>query len=211
MSVQLNSSLCSVCGSTPQCQSQTNSFSRHSSAEQEPPWHRAGLDGGSSRRQWHARGCSACCLPSGNDGVSRQTFPARHSMNEAEGALWDWLPEMDPSHMARAPRLWLHSSLLSQKLQQEASCSTLQFVPSVGDSRHFPGMEACPFHHLASLRSTRHGMKMSPWAMGNIPLDAQQLGTLPRDQDKAELPKHPDHSKQVGCALWSAAHPSLWG
>lgn len=30
------------------------------------------------------------------------------------------------------------------------------------------------------------------------------LGTLPRDQDKGEPPK------QVGCALWSAAHPSLW-
>lgn len=43
-------------------------------------------------------------------------------------------------------------------------------------------------------------MKMSLWAMGNVSLDVQQLGTLPRDQDKGELPK------QVGCALWGA----LW-
>lgn len=51
---------------------------------------------------------------------------------------------------------------------------------------------------------------VSLWAMGKISLPVQQLEALSRDQDKGELPKHPDDSKQVGHAIWSVAHPPLW-
>lgn len=115
-----------MCGSTPQGQPQSNSFSRHSSTQQEPPWHRADLAVGSSQETAPCQRLLCCCLPSGSDGGSRQIAPARLSMNEA---LWNWLPAADLSPMAHSPHLWLHGFLLSQKLQQEGAAVPSSLCP----------------------------------------------------------------------------------
>lgn len=129
MSVQWNSLLCSCVWEHSKCSPRATYFPGTAALSRKFPGTGLTWIGGAARRQCHARGCFACCLPSGSNGGSRQIFPARRTVNEAEWALWNWLPGMDLSHTAHSPHLWFHGSLLSQKLQQEGAALPSSLCP----------------------------------------------------------------------------------